>query len=84
MLFAIDQLLKGVVRAISGLAILLPIPGVSNIIGVVRFFPTVAIGPIDEVILAYTFRIRADNPWEANRDGLGHIPINGIALAEAL
>ncbi len=73
-LFAIDQLLKGVIRAISGLveglASILPIPGLGKIMGAVRLFLKVAVGLIDEVILAHTLRSRAENPWAASRDGL--------------
>ncbi len=73
-LFGIDQLLKGVIRAITGLvhglAVILPIPGLSGLMNLVRAFLKVAVGLIDEAILAYTMRIRADNPWEASRDGL--------------
>ncbi len=73
-LFGIDQLLKGVIRAITGLvegiASILPIPGLDGLMKLVRAFLKVAVGMIDEVILAYSMRIRADNPWEASRDGL--------------
>jgi len=73
-LFAVDQLVKGVVRAITGLiqgiASFLPIPGLSNIMGVVRAFLRVAVGLIDEVILAQIFRTRSENPWETARDAV--------------
>ncbi len=73
-LFAVDQLVKGVVRAITGLvqgiASFLPIPGLDNIMGVVRAFLRVAVGLIDEVILAQIFRTRSDNPWETARDSV--------------
>ncbi|MCP5037224.1 MAG: hypothetical protein GY945_06445 [Rhodobacteraceae bacterium] len=73
-LFGIDQLLKGVIRAttrlVEGLASILPIPGLDGLMKLVRAFLRVAVGLIDEVILAYSMRIRAENPWEASRDGL--------------
>lgn len=73
-LFGIDQLLKGVIRAITGLvegiASILPIPGLDGLMKFFRAFMKVAVGLIDEVILAYSMRIRAQNPWEASRDGL--------------
>ncbi|MDU8929669.1 hypothetical protein RXV86_19965 [Alisedimentitalea sp. MJ-SS2] len=73
-LFAIDQLVKGVIRAITGLvegiASLLPIPALDGLMRVVRAFLKVAVGLIDEVILAHSMRIRAENPWEASRDAL--------------
>ena len=73
-LFGIDQLLKGVIKAITGLvegiASILPIPGLDGLMRFFRAFMKVAVGLLDEVILAYSMRIRADNPWEASRDGL--------------
>lgn len=73
-LFGIDQLVKGVVRAITGLihgiASFLPIPGLDKIMGVVRAYLRVAVGLIDEVILAQIFRTRSENPWETARDAV--------------
>lgn len=73
-LFAMDQLVKGVIRAITGLveglASILPIPGLDGLMRLVRAFLKVAVGLIDEVILAHSMRIRADNPWNASRDAL--------------
>jgi hypothetical protein len=73
-LFGIDQLVKGVVRAITGLiegiASLLPIPGLDKIMSIVRAFLRVAVGLIDEVILAQIFRTRSENPWETARDAV--------------
>lgn len=68
-LFAVDQLVKGVLRAITGLvegvASLLPIPGLQQIVGVVRAFLRIAVGLVDEVILAYAIRTGATNPWSS-------------------
>lgn len=73
-LFAIDQLIKGVVRAISGLFRglfgLLPIPGAQQLMRMVETFLKVAVGFVDEVILAYAIRTRSDNAWEASREAL--------------
>jgi len=73
-LFAVDQLVKGVVRAVTGLiqgiASFLPIPGLDKIMSVVRAFLRVAVGLIDEVILAQIFRTRSENPWETARDSV--------------
>lgn len=73
-LFAVDQLIKGVLRALTGLARgifgLLPIPGARQFLRVLQMFLRIAVGFIDEVILAHSFRTRADNPWAASRDGL--------------
>lgn len=73
-LFAVDQLIKGVLRTLIGLVRgvfgVLPVPGAQQFLRVVQMFLRIAVGFIDEVILAYSFRTRADNPWGASRDGL--------------
>lgn len=73
-LFAIDQLVKGVLAAVTGLiqgiASFLPIPGVQQIMGLVRAFLRIAIGLVDEVILAHAIRTRSDNPWASARTAL--------------
>ncbi|MCC5961806.1 MAG: hypothetical protein JJU09_01655 [Rhodobacteraceae bacterium] len=73
-LFAVDQLIKGVLRAITGLVrgvfTLLPIPGVRQLVTILRAFLRVAVGFIDEVILAYGLRTRATDPWDSARTAL--------------
>ncbi|WP_416321167.1 hypothetical protein [Yoonia sp.] len=73
-LFAIDQLIKGVLRAITGLIrgvfTLLPIPGVRQLVTILRAFLRVAVGFIDEVILAHGMRTRATDPWASARSAL--------------
>ncbi|MDR9439404.1 MAG: hypothetical protein RI841_07915, partial [Halomonas sp.] len=74
LLFAVDQLIKGVLRTITGLFRslfrLLPVPGAQQVLRIVEGFLRIAVGFIDEVILAYCIRTRADNAWEASREGL--------------
>lgn len=73
-LFAVDQLIKGVLVAITGLlqglASFLPIPGLQQMMGVVRAFLRIAVGFVDEVILAYAIRTRATNPWASAQTAL--------------
>ena len=73
-LFALDQLIKGVVGAITGLVqgllSILPIPGLDGIMGAVRAYLRVAVGLVDEVILAHAIKTRADNPWSSAREAL--------------
>jgi len=73
-LFGLDQLIKGVIAAVTGLmdgiASFLPIPGLNNIVGLIRAFLKVAVGFVDEIILAYAIRTRSDNPWASARDAL--------------
>jgi hypothetical protein len=73
-LFAVDQIVKGVLAGILGLlqgvAALLPIPGLQNVVGMVRAFLRIAVGLMDEVILGYLFRTRATNPWASSETAL--------------
>lgn len=83
LLFALDQLIKGVIGAITGLlggiAMILPIPGLD---GLVRFINTVirlSLTYVDEIILAYNIR-RGGNPWESARQGLVLYAQNGKVM----
>lgn len=73
-LFALDQLIKGVVGAITGLVqgllTLLPIPGIDGLMGAIRAYLRVAVGLVDEVILAHAIRTRSGNPWTSAREAL--------------
>lgn len=74
LLFAVDQLIKGVLRAIIGLTRsvfrLLPIPGAPQLLRILESFLRVAVGFIDEVILAYCIRTRSENAWASSREAL--------------
>ena len=67
-LFGVDLLVKGVLAAILGLiqgiASFLPIPGLANVVALVRAFLRVAIGLMDEVVLGYLMRTHSTNPWQ--------------------
>ena len=73
-LFAVDQLIKGVLGAIIGLvqgvASILPIPGLTNVVGLIRAFLRISVGLVDEVILAYGSRTNASNPWASAQTAL--------------
>ena len=73
-LFGIDQLVKGVLNAVTGLVqglmSILPIPGLSNVMGIVRAYLRVAVGLLDEIILAHILRHRSSNPWASGREAL--------------
>lgn len=73
-LFALDQLIKGVVGAVTGLMqgllSILPIPGLQNIMGLLRAYLRLAVGLVDEVILAHAIRTRAANPWSNAQEAL--------------
>ena len=73
-LFALDQLIKGVVGAVTGLMqgilMFLPIPGLDRIMGLVRAYLKLAVGLVDEVILAHAIRTRSNNPWTSAQEAL--------------
>ncbi len=73
-LFGVDQLVKGVRSAITGLVrgivSILPIPGAQQLVSIFQAFLRVAVGFIDEVILAYAIRIKSDNAWASAQTGL--------------
>lgn len=73
-LFMVDQLIKGVLRSLVGLVRtvfrLLPIPGAQQLLRIIQAFLRIAVGFIDEVILAYCMRTRSTNAWASSRDAL--------------
>lgn len=73
-LFGVDQLVKGVLRAITGLVrgivTVLPIPGAQQLVSILKAFLKIAVGFIDEVILAYAIRTGSTNAWGSARTGL--------------
>lgn len=73
-LFALDQLVKGVIRAVTGLVrgilSLLPIPYLRQLIGVVQAFLRVAVGFVDEIILAHAIRTGSGDAWGSAREAL--------------
>ena len=60
----------GITGLIQGILGILPIPGIDQLMGVVRAYLKVAVGLVDEVILAHGIKTRAENPWSSAQDGL--------------
>ncbi|MCI2394475.1 hypothetical protein [Aliiroseovarius sediminis] len=73
-LFLLDRLIIGVIRAITGLVrgifTILPIPGVQQLSSILSAFLRVAVGFIDEVILAHVIRTGSDNTWMSAKEAL--------------
>jgi len=73
-LFGLDQLIKGSLKAISGMistiASLIPIPYLSSLMSLVNRILRMSLTFTDEVILAYLFRENSKNSWHSARDGL--------------
>jgi hypothetical protein len=73
-LFALDRLVHGVVGAITGLIegllSLFPIPGLDNMMTVLRAYLKVAVGLIDEMVIAHAIKTNSENPWKNAQEAL--------------
>jgi hypothetical protein len=83
-LFVLDQLIKGVLRAITGLlggiAAFVAIPGLS---GLVKFFNAVirmSLTYVDEIILGYNIRADSAAPFDTARQGVVLYAQNGKTM----
>lgn len=83
-LFALDLLIKGVVRTIgkiiSGVGAFIPIPGLQQIIGIIYSVVETSVTFVDEIILAYNVRTNSDNPWQSSRHALVLYAQNGKTM----
>src|SRR6056297_439440 len=72
--YALDQLIKGVLKAFNRafftIANFLPIPGIQGIAKFINTIINLSLTYLDEVILAYNIKMKADNPWAASRTAL--------------
>ena len=73
-LFGVDQLIKGVLRAffrtINFFTAFLPIPALQQMIRIAEAIVRMSLTYVDEIILAYLIRTRTTNPWDTAKDGL--------------
>jgi hypothetical protein len=73
-LFGVDQIIKGVLRAFFGtinfLTAFLPIPALQSLTRLMESIVRMSLTYVDEIILAYLIRTRTANPWETAKDGL--------------
>lgn len=73
-LLVLDQLIKGVIRVITGLtntlAMLLPIEAVRTLVNIGNAILKMSLTYVDELILAQILRTRTANPWETGRQAL--------------
>lgn len=74
LLFVLDQLIKGVLRAItgllSGIAAFLPIPGLSGLVNFLNAVIRMSVTYVDEIILGYNIRVGSTAPFETARHGI--------------
>lgn len=73
-LFGVDQIVKGVLRVITGtlaaFTAFLPIPALQTLINIANSIIRMSLTYVDEIILAYLIRTRTTNPWDSAKDGL--------------
>jgi hypothetical protein len=73
-LFAIDQLVKGVLKGLNRLIVSIadwvPLPGLDKIAGVVMAIINLSMTYVDEAILSYSFVRKQENPWTTAKEGV--------------
>jgi hypothetical protein len=73
-LFAVDQLVKGAIRAVTrligGIAAFLPIPGLDGLVKFLDLVVRLSLTYVDEIILGYNIRIASTSPFETARQGV--------------
>lgn len=85
-LFVVDQLVKGAIRAITGLiggiAAFLPIPGLSGLVSFINTVIRLSLTYVDEIILGYNIRINSTSPFETARQGVVLYAQNGKTMVK--
>ncbi|UCI32563.1 hypothetical protein [Mesorhizobium sp. B4-1-4] len=85
-LFVVDQLVKGAIRAITGLlggvAAFLPIPGLSGLVSFINTVIRLSLTYVDEIILGYDIRINSSSPFETARQGVVLYAQNGKIMVK--
>lgn len=83
-LFVLDQLVKGVIRVLTGLlggiAGFLPILGLDTLMRFVNTVIRIALTYVDEIILGYNIRIGSSTPFETARQGVVLYAQNGKTM----
>ena len=84
LLFALDLLIKGVVRAfnrtLDWVAHLLPIPGLRSLVGIVNAVVRAATTYVDETIFSYNLARGDDNAWRSSKDALIYYAQNSTEI----
>jgi len=73
-LFAVDQLIKGVLKVITGVfntvANAVPVPGLANFVKLVNKIISMSLTYVDEIILAYYMKSGSTNVWSQSSKAL--------------
>ena len=85
-LFIVDQLIKGVVRVLTGLiggvATFLPLPGIEVLARFINTVIRISLTYVDEIILGYNIRIGSSEPFDSARRGLVLYAQNGRTMVK--
>ncbi len=85
-LFALDQLIKGVIGAITGLiggiSAFLPIPGLNGLVSFINTIIRISLTYVDEIILGYAIKTGSTNPWGNARTGVILYAQNGKVMVK--
>lgn len=85
-LFALDQLVKGCIAAITsligGIAAFLPLPGLNGLVAFINTVIRLSLTYVDEIILGYNIKLNSRNPWETSRQGLVLYAQNGKTMVK--
>lgn len=85
-LFVVDQLVKGAIRAITGLiggiAAFLPIPGLGGLVSFINTVIRLSLTYVDEIILGYNIRIGSASPFETARQAVVLYAQNGQIMVK--
>jgi hypothetical protein len=83
-LFAMHLLVRGVVhafnRTLDWISNLLPIPGLSSVVGIVNAIVRAATTYIDETIFSYNLARGDDNPWRSSKDAIIYYCQNSMEI----
>lgn len=84
LLFALHLLVRGVVgafnRTLDWVSQLLPIPGLSSVVGIVNAIVRAATTYIDETIFSYNLARGDENPWRSSKDGVIYYCQNSLEI----
>jgi hypothetical protein len=83
-LFGLHVLIRAVVhafnRAADWLAHLLPVPGLSSVVGIINAIVRAATKYIDETIFSYNLARGDENPWRSSKDALIYYCQNAMEI----
>lgn len=82
LLFALDQLIKAALAAIGDVMRRFGggVPGLTTVFGILQSIADVAIGYVDEIVLAHNLRTRSTNPWQTSADAIVLYAQNGRVM----